>query len=1106
MFEDLKKKGERIYIHGAVPEGDPWLFYHGLDANEKVLVVLGDDRTAKRYHEAYERLAPGRSSVLVGETIVVEDIAPVDGETDSSFFRAIQKTRRGGILFAPISALLIPRLAPPEAFLEEKTYRADDALDPDAFVAVLEGFGYRRTETVEREGEYARRGGIVDFYAPGEEPVRVEFFGDEIDSVRVFDPSDQRSSERIDAFSVTQAGFRITPAIVDAAQAKYEHDGGEDTRMLLRFEHWRSVPPMNELLIAPFLPRHLLTDYFDRIIVRDDLPHEKLLGESYKHAMEDVTYGLERGLLIEEQKDMLLPPETVKKGLWDADYLAMLLRTGISEVDRLVKITSVEAEHFRGDVTATKQSIARLSEEGYAIDLFTANRARADRLKIELAGISNVRVYETDAPNGALFPEERHAFFGPLELFGAKTRTQKKKRGELLRLDLLTPGDFVVHETHGIGRFEKITTIEKEGVKRDYLMIRYAGSDRLYIPTDQLGILEKYMGTGEHEPKLTKLSTPEWSRTKARAKKALDKIADDLVELYAKRSAIEGFAFLEDDDVQRTFESRFDYEDTPSQAIATREIKADMEKSSPMDRLLLGDVGYGKTEVAFRAAMKAILSGKQAALLVPTTILAMQHYETATKRFEEEGATVRVLSRFISTAEQKKTLEDVRLGKVDLLIGTHKLFSKDVRFYDLGLLIVDEEQRFGVRHKEAIKARYPAVDVLTLSATPIPRTLQMGLVGIRDLSTLNEPPTERIPTTTYVTEWSESLVRHAILREIDRGGQVYYVHNTVLDMEHEATKIQKIVPEARIAIAHGQMTERALEKVMEDFTDKKIDVLITSTIIETGMDIANVNTMIVSHADRFGLSSLYQLKGRIGRSDRPSYAYFTYPEGKVLTEIAQKRLVAIRDFSSFGSGFKIAMRDLELRGAGNLLGESQSGHIEAIGYGLFVRFLEEALAKKKGEYEERNEETLMDFAVDAHLPRSYVADEDERLFFYKRIAEAEDEATLDELYDELVDRFSDMPKSAYELIRIAKLKLFTRTLPIARIREENGEVLFVLTTREIEPGLIRVFSDTYGRRMRMKMGKTLKIYLTVENDAIAEAGEFLALFKKQKHGIIDGKR
>lgn len=1106
MFEDLKKKGERIYIHGAVPEGDPWLFYHGLDANEKVLVVLGDDRTAKRYHEAYERLAPGRSAVLVGETIVVEDIAPVDGETDSSFFRAIQKTRRGGILFAPISALLIPRLAPPEAFLEEKTYRADDVVDPDAFVALLEGFGYRRTETVEREGEYARRGGIVDFYAPGEEPVRVEFFGDEIDSVRVFDPSDQRSSERIDAFSVTQAGFRITPAIVDAAQAKYEHDGGEDTRMLLRFEHWRSVPPMNELLIAPFLPRHLLTEYFDRIIVRDDLPHEKLLGESYKHAMEDVTYGLERGLLIEEQKDMLLPPETVKKGLRDADYLAMLLRTGISEVDRLVKITSVEAEHFRGDVTATKQSIARLSEEGYAIDLFTANRARADRLKIELAGISNVRVYETDAPNGALFPEERHAFFGPLELFGAKTRTQKKKRGELLRLDLLTPGDFVVHETHGIGRFEKITTIEKEGVKRDYLMIRYAGSDRLYIPTDQLGILEKYMGTGEHEPKLTKLSTPEWSRTKARAKKALDKIADDLVELYAKRSAIEGFAFLEDDDTQRTFESRFDYEDTPSQAIATREIKADMEKSSPMDRLLLGDVGYGKTEVAFRAAMKAILSGKQAALLVPTTILAMQHYETATKRFEEEGATVRVLSRFISTAEQKKTLEDVKLGKVDLLIGTHKLFSKDVRFYDLGLLIVDEEQRFGVRHKEAIKARYPAVDVLTLSATPIPRTLQMGLVGIRDLSTLNEPPTERIPTTTYVTEWSESLVRHAILREIDRGGQVYYVHNTVLDMEHEAMKIQKIVPEARIAIAHGQMTERALEKVMEDFTDKKIDVLITSTIIETGMDIANVNTMIVSHADRFGLSSLYQLKGRIGRSDRPSYAYFTYPEGKVLTEIAQKRLVAIRDFSSFGSGFKIAMRDLELRGAGNLLGESQSGHIEAIGYGLFVRFLEEALAKKKGEYEERNEETLMDFAVDAHLPRSYVADEDERLFFYKRIAEAEDEATLDELYDELVDRFSDMPKSAYELIRIAKLKLFTRTLPIARIREENGEVLFVLTTREIEPGLIRVFSDTYGQRMRMKMGKTLKIYLTVENDAIAEAGEFLALFKKQKHGIIDGKR
>lgn len=1102
MFEELRSKGERIYIHGAVPEADPWLFFHGLNKEERTLVLVRDDRTAKHYHAAYERLKPRGSAMLVGESMLIDDIAPVDGEEYGSFFRAIQKTKKGGILFAPISALLIPRLTKPEVFLRRSDFSTDDTLESDEFIKTLERYGYRRTKAVEKEGEYAHRGGIIDFFAPGEEAVRVEFFGDEIDSARIFDPSDQRSSRLIEHFSVTQAATRITPEMVDLAQATYEKRGGEDARMLYRFDHWRSVPPLNEQLIAPFLPHYLLTDYFDRVIVRDDIPHERILNDAYLHAMEDVTYGISHGILAKEQQAMVFSPEKALKGLKEACYLAMLLRTRICSVDRLVKITSVEAEHFRNDFSIIKKRVQRLAEEGYTVDLFAATRARADNIKARFMGISNVIVHEDDAPYGVLFPDERRAFFGPIELFGTKTRTEKKKRGELLRLDLLTPGDFVVHETHGIGRFEKITTIEKNGVKRDYLMIRYAGSDRLYIPTDQLGILEKYMGTGEREPKLTKLSTLEWSRTKARAKKALDKIADDLVELYANRRAINGFAFYEDDDTQRNFESRFPYEDTPSQIVATREIKEDMEKPTPMDRLLLGDVGYGKTEVAFRAAMKAILSGKQVAMLVPTTILAMQHYETAMERFEEEGATVKVLSRFVSSREQKKIIDDVRRGKVDFLIGTHKLFSKDLRFYDLGLLIVDEEQRFGVRHKEVLKARYPDVDVLTLSATPIPRTLQMGLVGIRDLSTLNEPPTERIATTTYVTEWSESLVRHAILREIDRGGQVYYVYNTVSNMEREAKKLQKLLPEARIAIAHGQMTERALEKVMEDFTNQKIDVLITSTIIETGMDIANVNTMIISDADRFGLSSLYQLKGRIGRSDRPSFAYFTYAKGKVLTEIAQKRLVAIRDFSSFGSGFKIAMRDLELRGAGNLLGESQSGHIEAIGYGLFVRFLEEALAKKKGEYEEKNEETLIDFSVDAHLPKSYIADEDERLFFYKRIADARDEETLGELYDELVDRFSDMPRSAYELIRIAKLKLLTRTLPIARIREEDGEVMIALTTREMEEGLIHFFSVTYGHRMRMKMGKTLKIYLKVKGDAIDETGEFLALFKKQKHDII----
>lgn len=662
------------------------------------------------------------------------------------------------------------------------------------------------------------------------------------------------------------------------------------------------------------------------------------------------------------------------------------------------------------------------------------------------------------------------------EIFGVGKKKAKKLKkkdpDKIINLADLKVNDYVVHENHGIGIYEGIEQLNIQGVKKDYLTIRYKGEDKLYVPIDQLNLIQKYIGADGARPKINKLSSTEWVRTKERAKKAVENMAQDLLELYAKRESYKGFAFSKDGEWQRQFEDMFPYEETEGQLRSIQEIKRDMERTKPMDRLLCGDVGYGKTEVALRAAFKAVMDSKQVAFLVPTTILAQQHYNTIKERFANFPVRIDMLSRFRSKAEQKLIIENIKNGVIDIIIGTHRLLSKDVVFKDLGLLIIDEEQRFGVKHKETLKKIKETVDVLTLSATPIPRTLHMSLSGIRDMSVIEDPPEERYPVQTYVVEYNEQMIRDAILKELARGGQVYFVYNRVENIEKMAASLQKLVPEARFGIGHGQMSEKELEKVMISFLEKEIDVLVCTTIIETGLDIANVNTIIIFDADKMGLSQLYQLRGRVGRSNRIAYSYFVYEKNKVLSEVAEKRLRAIKEFTEFGSGFKIAMRDLEIRGAGNLLGTEQHGHIEAIGYDLYVKYLQEAIKKLKGEKVEEQIDTTIDIKVDGYISDKYIEDEEQKIEVYKKIASITSLDEYGELVDELIDRFGDIPDEVHNLMDISYIRYLGSKNNIKDIHQIDKEIVLEFKSIEnISLELLKELSDQYGRRLTFDLSK-----------------------------------
>lgn len=982
---------------------------------------------------------------------------------------------------------------PFERYQENRIHVAEEEiLDLEEFKKNLVAIGYENTGQVQKEGEFSVRGGIIDVFPLTEEcPYRIELWGDEVDGIRRIDVESQRSVETVSEIEIYPAteifleedrileGMHRMEEEMQTCVRRFEEEGKKEEASRLRqsVANFRETYEVYHGLVnlesyVSYFTKNVSSffDYFkgEDVCVYLDEPARCIeKGEAVEYEFrESMVSRLEKGYILPGQMEVLFSLPVLLKKLSE---LPLLLMTAL---DMKVKEFNVRhkynfqiqaAPSYNNNFSLLAKDILRLKKNGYRVLVLSASGTRAERLCQDLQDYEIPAFYSRDLSHELLpgevmigkgtlrkgfeYPNLRFVVMTEGDIFGGVKKKRKKrvKRYEgaaIHSFNDLKIGDYVVHENHGLGIYEGIEKIEVDHITKDYLKVAYAGGSNLYIPATSLEVLQKYAGSDAAKvPKLNKLNSPEWKKTKSRVKGAVKEIAQELVDLYAKRQAKQGHAFEKDTVWQREFEEVFPYEETEDQLHAIEDTKKDMESIKAMDRLICGDVGYGKTEIAIRAAFKAVMDGKQVAVLVPTTILAGQHYNTFVQRMRDYSVEVGMLSRLRTPKENRETVEKLRKGAIDIVIGTHRLLAKDVVYKDLGLLIVDEEQRFGVTHKEKLKQLKNDIDVLTLTATPIPRTLHMSLVGIRDMSVLEEPPVDRMPIQTFVMEKNDEIVREAILRELGRGGQVYYVYNRVANMDIIAGEVQKLVPEAIVAYAHGQMNERELERTMFAFVNGEIDVLVSTTIVETGLDIPNVNTIIIDEADKLGLSQLYQLRGRVGRSNRTAYAFLMYKRDKMLKEVAEKRLAAIKEFTELGSGFKISMRDLEIRGAGNLLGARQHGHMEAVGYDLYCKMLNEAVKRLKGEKVENDEfETNIDLKMDAFIPADYIPNEFQKLDVYKRIAEIETEPERDDMVDELIDRFGEPPQSVCNLLEIALLKAKAHDAYITAIVEKANQI------------------------------------------------------------------
>lgn len=956
-------------------------------------------------------------------------------------------------------------------------YESDSTVDIEQLKNQLVALGYERVGQVEMPGQFSVRGGIVDIYCLTEEnPWRIELWGDEIDSIRSFDPESQRSLENLEELT-------IYPAV--------EHIGDKD--------------------MVSFL------DYFpeERTIIFLDEPNrltekggavEEEYRQSRMHREEKGSRNLPENWLCSFEQ---LQKELNKRNCISVCALEPKQAGWKVREKFYLEVKSISA--YNNSFELLVKDLHQYKKQGYRIALLSGSRTRAERLAKDLQEEGLAAFYGQDydreicpgeimvvyghAKKGFEYPLIKFAVMTESDIFGQEQKKKKKKNYSGSRIQdfaELSIGDFVVHEKHGLGIYRGIEKVEVDRIVKDYIKIEYRGGSNLYIPATQLDCLQKYSGADAAKaPKLNKLGTQEWNKTKSKVRGAVKNIAKELVELYAVRQEKEGYVCGPDTVWQREFEEMFPYEETEDQLSAIEDAKRDMESTRIMDRLICGDVGYGKTEVALRAAFKEVQESRQVAYLAPTTILAQQIYNTFVQRMKEFPVRVELLCRFRTPAQQKKAIEDLKKGQVDVIIGTHRILSKDVQFKNLGLLIVDEEQRFGVTHKEKIKQLKKDVDVLTLTATPIPRTLHMSLIGIRDMSVLEEPPMDRMPIQTYVMEYDEETVREAINRELRRGGQVYYVYNRVTDIADVALRIAKLVPDARVDFAHGQMSERELENVMYSFVNGDIDVLVSTTIIETGLDISNVNTMIIHDSDRYGLSQLYQLRGRIGRSNRTAYAFLMYRKNVMLKETAEKRLAAIREYTDLGSGFKIAMRDLELRGAGNLLGAQQHGHMNAVGYDLYCKMLNEAVKEAKGIHTMEDFETSVDLNVDAYIPDSYISNEFQKLDIYKRIAGIETQQDYDDMLEELLDRFGEPGKAVLNLLAIAKLKAIAHQGYVTEIKQTGKTVRFTLYEKaRLNTEGFPALMQKYRRGLQFKNEQEPKFILEPQGNLILALTEF----------------
>ena len=1121
-----------------------------------LLYLCDSEKSAARALEDLSALLGGGVSLFSTREITFYQEVAASREAACRRIETLRRlvTGEARAVVAPADALL-HRVMPREAFrLHTIRLAVGEALPTDQLAARLLAAGYSREFMVEGKGQFSVRGGIVDIY-PSDAPsaVRVEFFDDEIDSIRTFDVLSQRSLQNArevvippaseapappeaaacaqqlrDAILNLRAGMilpapgqercatladlplgegevftresrtmeRFCERVLEAAD---QLEQGVSSRVLEKFIH----------LLYPGAPT--LCDYLNRPIVVLDEP-EALFGRMDSRSGEfsqALTAALERGEAVREQNGLMLTREEAVERLRARTLLA--LTTILRPVAQLrptllCQMGGMGAGSYGGRTQELCADVKRWLGDGWRVMVLSGGAARGERMRASLEdeGIparfdelgqgapepGECRIYPMTLSGGFQYPQLKLAVLVSGDVFGAKSAKGRAKKAQGSKLNSFTDlnvGDYVVHETHGIGIYQGTKRLTSEGASRDYLLVQYLGSDKLYVPADHFDRIQKYIGSGEGAPpKLSRLGGKDWDKQKAKIRESLKELAFDLVKLYAERERSRGHAFAPDTLWQQEFEENFSFEETPDQLQATEEIKRDMEREQPMDRLLCGDVGYGKTEVALRAAFKAVMDGKQVAILAPTTILAQQHYGTLLRRFEGFPIHCEVLSRFSTPKEQKEILQRLEGGEIDVIVGTHRLLAKDVKFRDLGLLVVDEEQRFGVGHKETIKNLKKTVDVLTMSATPIPRTLHMSMVGIRDMSVLETPPQARYPVQTYVLEYQDSVIRDAILRELGRGGQVFFLYNRVGSIERCYEQLSQLVPEARIAIAHGQMRESALEDVMLDFSQHKYDVLLCTTIIESGLDIPLANTLIIYDADRFGLSQLYQTRGRVGRSNRLAYAYFTVRPGKVLSEQAQKRLDAIREFTEFGSGFRIAMRDLELRGAGNLLGPQQSGHLANIGYDLYCKLLEEAVLEAQGESPRPNRdmETRMEVHVNAYLPADYVTGDRQRLEIYRRIAAITSSESRDDVEEELIDRFGDEPQVVANLVAVAYLKALCSGLGIDRVVQTDGRMDMRFAAAAQVDG-VRLFKAVSGFDKRLTLNAASPVTLVLRDRTLA---------------------
>ena len=1120
-----------------------------LKTGRPLFIICSDETAAENFRRDIELFLNEQCEMLFSRDMNFYGAEGVSRDSEQKRIKTLFSlvNNRAPVVICTVTGLLQRTMPPKTLSAASLTIEDGTNCPPEKVEEALISCGYNRCAQVEGAGQFSRRGGILDFFSPAyDNPVRCEFWGDDVDSMGFFDIDSQRRTENIDSCKILPSR-EILPSLGEnnilldklhdlikqaskRGNAKLSETLKEDAEKFAETGSIAASDRYADLIYPEFINA---IDYIPSdAIVFLDKPSKvaETATAFFKQHTEDLTILLESGLIHGKTAHFYMPWEMAGERL--KDYVLVMADNFTSgrypvEPKSIVSVMVKQLPSYGGSAETAIEDVKHYISQKFRVVVLAGDKRRAELLCDHFVGKGVKTSLDTELKKlppegscvisvGALtagyeYPDAKLAVLTDNQIVqGGLRKTKKKKalkdRQSILNYADLSVGDLVVHEYHGIGRFAGIFKMPVDGIDKDYIKICYAGTDSLYVPATQLDLVSKYIGGGENTPvRLSKMGGAEWTKTKARAKAATKLLAKDLIQLYAERQKLKGHAFAQDSPWQIEFEQNFGYQETDDQLRCISEIKTDMEKDQPMDRLLCGDVGYGKTEVALRAVMKCILDGKQAAILVPTTVLAQQHYQTAIQRFYGFPITIHLLNRYRTPAQVRQTLSDLKNGSADLVIGTHKLLQKDVGFKDLGLLVVDEEQRFGVSHKERLKEMSRQVDSLTLSATPIPRTLNMAFSGLRDMSTIEEPPRDRQPVQTYVMEHDWAVVCDAIKRELLRGGQVYYIHNRIESIERTASRLSRMLEDASVSVAHGQMDEETLSNVMESVVTGDTQVLVCTTIIETGIDIPNVNTLIIEDADRLGLAQLHQLRGRVGRSSRRASAYLTFRKDKVLTEVAEKRLSAIREFAEFNSGFKIAMRDLEIRGAGNLLGAEQSGHLIDVGYDLYLKLLEEAVLEEKGEKPRVHTSCSADLAISANIPDSYVASSEQRMDLYRRIAMIRTEEEADDLTDEMIDRFGEPPASVNSLVHVALLRGEAEEAGISEISQKSGFLFFTLIEFDMAKVSVLNGQSEYKGRVKVEAGTKpcLSLRLRSGKRIIETARKFVSDYKEAAVSAVE---